>query len=172
MHSFKVGDKVRNKVTGDILEFAGYSDNKGVRYAKCRIKGLSCDMLKFCSCTYWNIGDCEQYFENMPILASERMPEDVDYDKKGWVIAKTTDGCMKCVSKSFIINSPKQVISWWKTPDWTLHEPLMECCGDCEHVGYEGIDRGSTVCWKHCIFSPKPHHKGSVPCHLAGKDNA
>lgn len=163
---FKVGDKVRNIITGNVLEILVVTGdilgvgNGGKVYAE------------------WRSEYCEPYFENMPIEVKDRFLDDNEFDKYGYVFALSNAGHgWQTYSKDDTRLISDYYSHYVHTPDWKPREPLLKNCEGCKHyetLCFSNGDDCSTgaVCWEYRMEEPDPFYKGATPCHLAGKDNA
>lgn len=186
MSEFKVGDKVRNKVTGDVASYV--TTVESTLYVRVSFRHGENDS----NTADWPPKDCEPYFENKPVSAEEQPPEESDYDSNGLLFVKRHGYNWRAEHINHFDNDDDPDVNlWMHTPDWTPRKPLLKSCKECEHCSYASSVRKkgsgeiekeaySIYCVKmkshFCSFNDeepmKPTYRGNTPCHLVVKDDA
>lgn len=172
---FKKGDKVRNKVTGDVLTY-GYTESNGETIYVSSISE------KMVSGTHpapmpiaWKVEDCELCIENKKVLAHPkegRFPKKEDADDWGRVLAKRKGESRSDFFPWEKIGSAFEAFEWWMhTPDFAPRKPLLDKCEGCNfNVEAPMCDlKGDPIwyCTKHDTWCEEPFYAMyNTPCHL------
>jgi len=155
----KVGDKVRNTVTGNMLTIISICGdilkvgNGGKEYAE------------------WRSEACSKSFDNEPLPYLD-IPRDEDFDHNGELMVFQKNNGWRIYKKDAALKALRMCnyARWCKMPDWTPREPLLGSCKDCKDFK-DADSLTCDLCWKHRKEIPAPFYtENNIPCHLEGEE--